>query len=210
VEVRRFLHLIRSDVLLLSRLIDDLFELSQIEVGALRLDLAPTDLPELIDETIEAYRAQARGMGLALETRLEAGLPPVAADAPRLQRVLRNLLDNAQRYASTGGLVRVEARVEGGQALISVADTGPGLPGPDVERLFDRLYRGENTASPAADARHDGAGLGLAIARGLVEAHGGRIWAERADPGGAVFRFVIPLAAKPPRLSAAPPAIVTT
>jgi signal transduction histidine kinase len=195
--VQRFLRLIRSDVLLLSRLIDDLFELSQIEVGALRLELAPTPLPDLISETLEAYRAQAQDSGIRLECEVEPGVPPVAADGPRLQRVLRNLLDNAQRYTGAGGLVRVEARADGPSARISVADTGPGVPADDAERVFDRFYQGSgqgNTPRKATGERTRGVGLGLASARGLVEAHGGRIWVEPRSPTGTVFHFVIPFA----------------
>jgi signal transduction histidine kinase len=194
-EVRRFLRLIRSDVLMLSRLIDDLFELSQIEVGALRLDMAPVALQDLVPETLEAYRVQAQETGVSLDFSIEHGLPLVAADAPRLQRVLRNLLDNAQRYTRPGGAIRVEARTAGAEARVSVADMGPGLDPSDLERVFDRFYRGE--APPPAtrsDVRSRGAGLGLAIARGLVEAHGGRIWAEPGEPVGTVFHFVIPFA----------------
>jgi signal transduction histidine kinase len=197
-EVRRFLRFIHSDVQLLSRLIDDLFELSQIEVGALRLDVAPVALPDLIAETLESYRVQARESSVRLDFALENGLPLVAADAPRLQRVLRNLLDNAQRYTRPGGAIRVEARTDGGAARVSVADTGLGVPPSDLERVFDRFYQGESPADPppSEERRARGAGLGLAIAKGLVEAHGGRIWAEPGDPAGTVFHFLIPFAAR--------------
>jgi signal transduction histidine kinase len=135
--------------------------------------------------------------------------------------VLRNLLDNAQRYTGAGGLVRVEARADGPAARISVADTGPGVAPSDAERVFDRGFQG--AAPPPQPATADagaslmpsiteggrrneprlhlsgeparGAGLGLAIARGLVEAHGGRIWVEPRTPSGTVFHFVIPFAA---------------
>ncbi len=204
-EVRRFLRLVRSDVLLLSRLIDDLFELSQIEVGALRLDTGPVALQELIPETLEAYRVQAQENGVSLDFAIESGLPLVTADAPRLQRVLRNLLDNAQRYTRPGGSIRVEARSADNGARVSVADTGPGLAPGDLERVFDRFYRGEAEAmAPRSDVRARGAGLGLAIARGLIEAHGGRIWAEPGDPVGTVFHFVIPFAPREIAASSAP------
>ncbi len=194
-EVRRFLRLVRSDVLLLSRLIDDLFELSQIEVGALRLDMAPVALQDLIPETLEAYRVQAQENGVSLDFTIENALPLVTADAPRLQRVLRNLLDNAQRYTRASGAIRVDAQSIGAEARVSVADTGPGLDPSDLERVFDRFYRGESSAGAArSDVRSRGAGLGLAIARGLVEAHGGRIWAEPGDPVGTIFAFAIPFA----------------
>jgi len=192
-EVQRFLRLIRSDVLLLSRLIDDLFELSQIEVGAIKLDLALIPLPPLIGETLESYTVQARDGRIELECAVEQDLAPVVADAPRLQRVLRNLLDNAQRYTGAGGTIRVEARSEGAAARVSVMDSGPGLPPGDTERVFDRFYRGTGAEASSA-RRYRGAGLGLAIARGLVEAHGGRIWAEPRSPAGTAFHFLVPFA----------------
>jgi signal transduction histidine kinase len=200
-EVRRYLDLVRGEVRHLSHLIDDLFELSQIESGSLTLDLAPTPLPELLTQTLEVYQAPARDGGVALEHATEADVPPVAADAARLGRVIRNLVDNAIRHTPAGGRVRVEARAQGETVQVSVSDTGPGLAPGEAERIFERFYRGERARSrDGGSARSTGAGLGLTIARGLVQAHGGRIWAERAGSGsgtggsGAVFRFTIPVA----------------
>lgn len=195
-EVQRYLRLIRGEVQHLSRLIDDLFELSQIESGALQLRLAPTRLPELVSQTLDAYQAQARDGGVLLEHRTAPGIPEVLADAARLQRVLRNLIDNALHYTPAGGAVHVEARAEGPAVHIAVSDSGPGVPLEDLERIFDRFYRGERSR-PRSDGsgRLVGSGLGLAIARGLVQAHGGRIWAERSAEGGSVFHFTIPVGA---------------
>lgn len=195
-EVQRYLHLITGEVQHLSRLIDDLFELSQIESGALVLQLAPTHLPELCRQTLAAYQAPAQDGGVSLEQAADPDVPPVAADAPRLQRVLRNLVDNALHYTPPGGVVRVEVRREPGVARVSVRDSGPGLSPDETERVFERFYRGTRARSRAdgAASRPAGAGLGLAIARGLVAAHGGRIWAERQEGGGSVFHFTVPLA----------------
>jgi two-component system, OmpR family, sensor histidine kinase SaeS len=197
-EVDRYLGLIRGEVQHLSRLIDDLFELSQIDSGALQLRLTPTRLPDLLARTLEPYQASARDRGVRLEHLAPVGLPPVAADPARLQRVLRNLVDNALQHTPAGGTVRVEAGAAGGAAQVAVQDTGPGLPPEDLERVFDRFYRGARARSRAGGdgggaTRPTGAGLGLAIARGLVQAHGGRIWAEPAAGGGATFRFTLPL-----------------
>jgi signal transduction histidine kinase len=192
-EVQRFLRLIRADVQLLSRLIDDLFELSQIEAGALRLHLEPTLLGEVIATAIEPYQARSPRSGIAIECHVDPDLPAVMADGPRLQRVLRNLLDNAERYTHAGGSVRVEARRDGHVAVITVRDSGSGVSPYDLERVFDRFYQSDVEPQSASEPRKAGAGLGLAIARGLVEAHGGRIWAESAGSIGAVFRFVLPL-----------------
>jgi len=223
-EVRRYMGLIHGEVHHLSRLIDDLFELSQIESGALHLDLALTRLPELLAQTLEAYEAPARDSGVTLEHALQPGIPPVQVDAARLMRVLRNLIDNALRYTPSGGKVRVEAQIETRSETpalrlvrVSVRDTGPGLPEGEAERVFERFYRSakartraERTPRPHSPT---GAGLGLTIARGLVQAHGGRMWAEShtdhtgdsnvaSTPGtsstpvppGASFHFTLPLA----------------
>ncbi|MFN0074621.1 MAG: sensor histidine kinase [Chloroflexota bacterium] len=193
-EVERYLRLIRGETQHLSRLIDDLFELSQIESGALELHCAPTQLPLLVEQTLEAYQAQASEQGVALEVNETFPIPSINADAARLQRVLRNLVDNALHYTPSGGLVRVETRLDGDAARVSVSDSGPGLSAGELERVFEQFYRGERARSRATPAagRVAGAGLGLAIARALVQAHGGRIWAERSAFGGAAFHFTIP------------------
>lgn len=197
-EVQRYLELIRGEVHHLGRLIDDLFELTQIEVGALELRLTPTPLTELLSETLEAYEADAHDRGLVLEKEIEPDLPPVSADPPRLQRVLRNLLDNAQRYSPPGSAVRVEARGEGVVARISVSDQGPGLAPEELELVFERFYRGQPARSrqSASPGGSGGGGLGLAIARGLVEGHGGRIWAEARKAGGTAFHFTVPFSSR--------------
>jgi len=201
-DVRRYLDLIRGEVRHLSGLIDDLFELSQIESGALRLELAPTDVPELVMQTLEAYEAPARDAAVALEHEADPAIPRVSADAERLMRVLRNLIDNALRYTPAGGRVQVAARLDGaGRPAVRVAvrDTGPGLPEGESERVFERFYRSArartrtDTHASGGSRSTSGAGLGLTIARGLVHAHGGRMWAENHPEGGAVFQFTLPL-----------------
>jgi signal transduction histidine kinase len=194
-EVDRYLHLIRSEMQHLSRLIDDLFWLSQIESGTLRLQCSPTRLPLLIEQTLDAYHAQAAEQGVALELDEEPGIPAINADAERLQRVLRNLVDNALRYTPRGGHIHVQTRVDGDAAHVSIRDTGPGLSPTEMEHIFDQFYRGESARSRSAPSgsHSAGAGLGLAIARALVHAHGGRIWAEASPTGGAAFHFSLPL-----------------
>ncbi|MGH2354030.1 MAG: sensor histidine kinase, partial [Chloroflexota bacterium] len=125
-EVRRYLSLIRGEAQHLSRLIDDLFELSQIDSGALQLRLAPTRLQELLAQTLAPYQARAQDGGVVLEHRAESGLPPVVADAARLQRVLRNLVDNALQHTPAGGAVRIDARTDSKAAVVTISDTGPG------------------------------------------------------------------------------------
>ena len=208
-EVRRYMELIRGETQHLSRLIDDLFELSQIESGALKLDLAPTHLPELVAQTLEAYEAPARDNGVTLTHAADPSIPPVQADPARLMRVLRNLIDNALRFTPAGGRVEVEARFERyGQGdtsashtavasapavRVSVRDTGPGLSPEETERIFERFYRSARARTRSTGT--PGAGLGLTIARGLVQAHGGRMWAESPPGAGASFHFTLPLSA---------------
>jgi signal transduction histidine kinase len=192
-DVQRYLGLILQETRHLSRLIDDLFELSQIDSGALRLRCLPIDLTQLVCETVAAYEAPAAESGVQLEEALGVGLEDtrVQADPERLQRVLRNLLDNALRHTPRGGMVRVQASTASDSVQLSVEDSGPGVPGDELERIFDRFYRGE--PSRHRDSSTPGAGLGLAIARGLVQAHRGRIWAEPSPLGGVSVQIRIPL-----------------
>ena len=194
-EVRQYAQTIRAEVHHLSGLIDDLFELSQIESGALVLERAPTSLSELVSETVAAYHVQSHTLDVMLGQMVELGLPPVSADPAQLQRIIRNLIDNALRHTPSGGLVRVEASLVDGAALISVSDTGPGLAPDKMDRVFEPFYRGERARLRPHDGGggSSGAGLGLAIASRLVQAHGGRIWAEQSSADGAVFRFTIPI-----------------
>jgi two-component system phosphate regulon sensor histidine kinase PhoR len=205
-EVRRYLDLMAGEVQHLGRLIDDLFELSQIESGALQLQLEATSLGPLVDRTVSAYQAQARESAITLEEAVDPVLPTVVADPPRLERVLRNLLDNALRYTPAGGRISVAARAEGQDVRVTVADTGPGLPPDDLERVFDRFYRAGQSRSRGEGPRrgHSGAGLGLTIARGVIQAHGGRIWAELPPGGGTAFHFTLhPPPARTPRATLA-------
>jgi len=130
------------------------------------------------------------GSDRAVLVRNEVGpeLPPLRADRERLHQVLFNLLDNAFRFTPAGGTVTVAAHAENGSCSVSIEDTGPGVPEEHLARVFERFYRVDSSRS-----RSDGGtGIGLAIARSVVEAHGGRIWAERGRKGGAIFRFLVP------------------
>ncbi|HYT37296.1 MAG TPA: ATP-binding protein, partial [Ktedonobacteraceae bacterium] len=119
-------------------------------------------------------------------------LPPVQLDYLQIDQVLTNLIENAVRYTPSDSPIEISAHVQGDQMVISIADRGPGIPPADLERVFDKFYRvlGRTAGRPT------GSGLGLAVSRGLVEAHGGRIWAENREGGGAVFRFTLPLLKK--------------
>jgi two-component system, OmpR family, sensor histidine kinase SaeS len=187
-DVQRYLRLILQETQHLSGLIDDLFELSQIESGALRLQRMPLDVAELVSETVAAYQVAASDHDIRLQE--EVSTTQIQADPERLQRVLRNLLDNALRHTPPGGVIQVQAAAASVDAVrVTVSDSGPGVPEPELERIFDRFYRGE----PSRRRETGGAGLGLAIARGLVQAHHGRIWAERSALGGMAVSLVLPV-----------------
>jgi hypothetical protein len=170
----------------MNRLIQDLLDASRIEAGQLRVHPAPLRLPPLLADAAEMVRMAAADRGVSLRVQAADGLPPVLADRDRVLQVLSNLLGNAVKFTPRGGDVLVRASAGGGGVEVSVADTGVGIPPEQLPHVFDRFWQG--------DARRKGAGLGLAIARGIVEAHGGRIRAE-SDPGrGSTFTFTLPAA----------------
>jgi signal transduction histidine kinase len=195
-DVQRYLQLILQETQHLSRLIDDLFELSQIDSGALRLQCLPIDLAQLVSETVAAYQVPAQENGVHLAEAATDGLEStrIQADPERLQRVLRNLLDNALRHTPPGGTIQVRAATRPDAVQVSVNDSGPGVPADELERIFDRFYRSERSRRRGvAEKSTAGAGLGLAIARGLVQAHRGSIWAERSPLGGMSVQITLPL-----------------
>ena len=195
-EVRRYLRLIDREIQHLSRLIDDLFELSQIESGALELDRGSVDATMLVSETLAAYEAQARDRDVRLDARVPPDLPALMGDGARLRRVLRNLVDNALRHTPPGGQIELSGCAIDGMVELSVSDSGPGIADAERELIFERFYRGERSRarSEQPEQRAAGAGLGLAIARGLVEAHAGQIWVAPSEFGGAAFHVRLPAA----------------
>jgi signal transduction histidine kinase len=195
-DVQRYLRLIRREVQHLSSLIDDLFELSQIESGALQVRRLPVDLGEFVRQVVAAHQAPAAARGVALTEKVDAQIAAarLEADADRLQRVLRNLLDNALRHTPPGGAVHVEAHLTDNRVEVYVDDSGPGIAAEEREKVFERFYRAEPSRHRDVEGVPEaGAGLGLAIARALVEAHQGCIWAEASPLGGASLRFTLPL-----------------
>jgi signal transduction histidine kinase len=178
----------------LGALIDDLFELSRLEAGELQWSVEQVRLEELVHETIEAMRPQAQANGIAVLAELDERLTPATGNPEQLQRVLFNLIQNAIRHTPADGTVVVRAEPAGGRALeVEVADTGRGIDPELQDRIFEPFVQG-----PARVAGESGsAGLGLAIARAIVEAHGGRIWVvPPSAPGarGAHIRFSLPAA----------------
>jgi len=179
----------------LGGLIDDLFELTQIEAGAVTWTMSLIDLDELVEDTVAAMQPAAEAGGVAVQAQIDPALVPARANPERIQRVLFNLIQNALRHTPADGSVTVRAAPAGEGIEIEVADTGPGIAAADRERIFEPFQQGADRA-----ARTDGsAGLGLAISRAIVEAHGGRIWVvdDAAADGapGARVRFSLPAAA---------------
>jgi two-component system OmpR family sensor kinase/two-component system sensor histidine kinase BaeS len=174
---------------LLSRLVDDLRELALADAGQLRLTLRPTDLAPIIQDSIDNLALGAEAQEVTLSASLPDALLPVQADPDRVAQVLRNLLANALRYTPAGGTVTVDAGSYGGMVEVAVADTGGGIDPRDLPHIFERFWR----ADPAR-VRMGSTGLGLSIAQTLIEAQGGRIWAESAPGQGSTFRFTLPVA----------------
>ena len=190
--IERYMRSIHGEVDRLSSLIDDLFELSRLDAGALQLRLEPGSLRDLLSDTLEALQPRATSKGLRLSGQVDSDLPPVVMDAARIQRVLYNLVENAIRHSPPAGVIFLEAQEEPESVRVDVVDSGEGIPPADLPRIFDRFYRGEKSRVRG----QGGAGLGLAIARGLVEAHGGKIWAQNLPGRGARFSFVLPKASQ--------------
>ncbi|MEW5827674.1 MAG: ATP-binding protein [Chloroflexota bacterium] len=187
---QRYLRTAQRDIQNLSDLINDLFEMSQIDAGGLKLDLSPASLSDLLSDTLESFSALAVQQGVKLEVSLEPGVDPVVMDVQRIARVLNNLVGNALRHTPEGGTVSVLAGQANGRVTVSVSDTGEGIPAADIPKIFERFYRGEKSRNRSTG----GAGLGLAIARGIVEAHGGEIGVESKLGRGTRFFFHLPKA----------------
>lgn len=173
-----------------TRLIEDLFELSRLEGDASLLHIEPVPPAEWINETVGMYRAAAKEAGLTLEVDMPVGLPILQADGTRLLRLLGNLLSNAIRHTPNGGSVRVVVALDGPFLIVNVRDTGEGLSAAMRDRLFDRYYRGDDARTRST---HQRTGLGLAIARAVAEAHGGTLDVVPTDGPGTTLQLRLPL-----------------
>lgn len=191
---RERLEAMHQEVQRLHRLVEDLRTLSLADAGVLTLQKSPLSPADLVSQAVAAYRPLAAQQGIRLSTQIEADLPLIRADGDRLLQVLDNLISNALRHTPPGGQVWCGARRgdgnDTGAVLFTVRDTGEGIASHDLPHIFERLYRADKSRSNGQS------GLGLAIARSLVEAHGGRIWAESAPGMGSAFFFTIPVEAE--------------
>jgi len=174
---------------LLSRLVDDLQELSLAEAGELKLVRRAEDIGELIQQAVVAVETQKKSQGVALAVELPERLPPVNIDSRRIGEVLRNLLENAVAHTGQGDTITVVARQLDKLVEISVTDTGEGIPDKDLPNIFERFYRVDKSRTRATG----GSGLGLTIAKRLVEAHGGQIEIQSEPRKGSRFAFTIPV-----------------
>jgi signal transduction histidine kinase len=186
-ERGRYLRTAQRDIQALSALVDDLFELAQLDAGGLKLEMLPASIADLVSDTLESFSALATRQGVTLAGRADPGVDPVVMDSSKIGRVLANLVGNALRHTPAGGSVGVRAWTEGGEVRVAVTDSGAGISPEDLPHVFERFYRGEKSRSRASG----GAGLGLAIAEGIVAAHGGRIWVESLPGAGATFTFAL-------------------
>jgi signal transduction histidine kinase len=174
----------------LQRLVTDLQELSRVEAGAFDLQIRSMPVPDLVQATVARLNRQFDEKGVSLEADMPVNLPPVQADEGRIDQVLLNLVGNALQYTPTGGQVRVTAHRQKDEVHITVSDTGIGIAPEHLPLIFTRFYRVDKSRARVGG----GSGIGLTIARHLIEAHGGRIWAESRGPGqGSTFTFTLPI-----------------
>ena len=175
----------------LNRLVDDLQELSRVEAGSYELDLRPTNLAPVLETLAKRFRQPFEAKRVRLDLNLPADLPLVLADEHRLLQVLTNLTGNALMYTPEGGTVTIDVAHEHKMIQVTVRDTGAGIAPEHLSHLFDRFYRVDKSRSRAAGG---GSGIGLTIAKYLVEAHGGKIWVESEGKGkGSAFSFTLPV-----------------
>jgi two-component system, OmpR family, phosphate regulon sensor histidine kinase PhoR len=183
---KRFLARMETEVDALTQMTQELLELTRIESGQVPLDLRAVKAGKLLESSVERMRAQAERAGLELTAADAGDLPEIRADAMRLEQVLVNLIHNAIKFTRPGGKVTLTAEQDGQLVRFGVQDTGSGIPADELPRIFERFYKADRARSGG------GTGLGLSIARHIVEAHGGKIWADSLEGQGSTFRFTIP------------------
>ena len=187
--VQRYLKTAQKDIRDLSLLINDLFEMSQMDAGGMHLDCQENSISDLISDTIESFTELSQRQGIVLRGKVEPGLDLIRMDTQRIGRVLSNLISNALRHTASGGQVLISAEwCSNGSCEVIVEDSGEGIQPEDLPYVFDQFYRGEKSRNRSTG----GAGLGLAIAKGIVEAHGGSIRVESEAGKGAKFSFTLP------------------
>jgi signal transduction histidine kinase len=183
------LDIVLRSALRLRSLINDMINLRHIETGEAELELEQLSLNELVTTITAEFASLAEAKKQTISIKLASQLPMVKADRQKLHLVLANLLSNAIKFTPEGGRIEVEVKTRENEVWVSVRDTGIGIPPREQERIFDRFYQVE----PSLTRRFEGIGLGLSIAKGMVELHGGRIWVESLEGMGSSFTFALPL-----------------
>jgi len=186
-HARRQLAVIQRSATRANRLIQDLLDVARIQAGGLAVDPVPVDVGSLVNEAVEAATPLASAAKLKVSSVVSEPVSSVASDRERVLQVFANLIGNAIKFTPKGGEIRILANLENSEVRFTVADTGPGIPPEHLTHVFDRYWQVKSTAKL-------GTGLGLSIAKGIVEAHGGRIWAESPPGSGAEFNFTLPVA----------------
>ncbi len=186
-EYRETLQIIEQQTVRLSRVVDDMFTLARADAGNYPMRTTPMYLDEVIDDVIRATRvlASVRNVSIACESAAPA---PFNGDEDLVRRMIGNLLDNAVRHSPAGSTVAVKAERAAGRYALFISDQGPGVPPDMTARIFERFYRGD----PARAVQHDGAGLGLALARWIAQVHGGDVVLARTSPTGSTFEITLP------------------
>jgi|GEM_PF-293154 len=192
-EAQRYYATMNREIERLTRMIDDLFELARIDADALVLQRHPLPLQDIAAEVVDAMQASAQRRGIALHAEVEGAPAALSLDGARMERAVGNLVRNALEHTPRGGQVMVRVRQEGGAVVLEVTDDGEGIDPEHLPRVWDRFYRSEASRQRAADAENDGAGLGLAIVRGIVQTHGGEVGVASSPGRGATFTIRLPL-----------------
>jgi len=188
----KFIEIAMESIERLTRHIENLLDLSKFEKGKFHLVLRPEDIGDIIEESVEFLKEEAIEKTHKLELAVDENLPLVLADRRLLSRVISNLLDNAIKFTPDGGIIRIRAcrdREKENFILVCVEDSGPAIPSMYRDSIFDKFSQLEESS----ERLHQGLGLGLAISKEIVEAHGGRIWLEKNPDGGNSFRFTVPI-----------------
>jgi two-component system sensor histidine kinase/response regulator len=184
-----YLKRVKHNVERLTRMINDLLDLSRIEAGAVQLQLSSVSIPEIINDVVEGFQTSALEKALTVKASCAENLPLIQGDRDKLYQVLNNLIQNAVKFTPKGGTILAEAKpAERGWLQICISDTGCGIPPSELGKVFEKFYRGESVATESR-----GAGLGLAITKNLIELHHGRIWAESRLGEGSRFFFTLPI-----------------
>ena len=194
--VKRYLGQSHEEIQRMGVLINDLFELARLEAGEVEIQSELSSMSDLLSDTIGSFSARAKAGGVALAGEVQAGIDPVWMAAEKIGRVLNNLVENALRHTPEGGRIEIRGARKAGEVVVSVADSGEGIDAEEQARIFERFYRGgESRSRRGKDAQ--GAGLGLTISKGIVEAHGGRIWVKSAPGEGTTISFSLPPGGNP-------------